>query len=108
MLSGLEIQDALRAFAKKWAGYSGSERSEAQPFLNEIFACYGTSRQSVGALFEDFKSSAGFIDLHLPGVLIVEMKAPGVALEKAADQRRRYWQESSDSAAALLGRRTPR
>lgn len=101
MLSGLEIQEALRAFAAKWSGYSGSERSEAQTFLNELFACYGASRQGVGALFEDFKSSAGFIDLHLPGVLIVEMKAPGVPLEKAADQRRRYWQESSDSTAGI-------
>lgn len=63
MLSGLEIQEALRAFAKRWAGYAGSERSEAQTFLNELFACYGTSRQGVGALFEDFKSSAGFIEL---------------------------------------------
>lgn len=101
MLSGLEIQDALRAFAAKWVGYSGSERSEAQTFLNELFACYGTSRQGVGALFEDFKSSSGFMDLHWPSVLIVEMKAPGVPLEKAADQRRRYWQESSDSSAGI-------
>lgn len=101
MLSGLEIQDALRAFSAKWSGYSGSEKSEAQTFLNELFACYGSSRQGVGALFEDFKSTAGFLDLHWPGVLIVEMKAPGVSLAKAADQRRRYWQESSDSAAGI-------
>lgn len=101
MLSGLEIQDALRAFAKKSSGYSGSERSEAQTFLNELFACYGSNRHGVGALFEDFKSTAGFLDLHWPGVLIVEMKAPGTQLAKATDQRRRYWQESSDPAAGV-------
>ncbi len=97
MRSGLEIQEALRAFVKKWRGYTGSERAEAQTFLNELFACYGSDRSAVGALFEDFTSSAGFMDLHWPGNLIVEMKAPGVALAKAQDQRRRYWQESSDA-----------
>ena len=98
MQSGPEIQEALRRFVTKWAGYTGSEKAEAQTFLNELFACYGSDRSAVGALFEDFTSSAGFMDLHWPGILIVEMKAPQVALDKAKDQRQRYWQESSDSA----------
>lgn len=98
MLSGLEIQANLAKFVAKWAGYSGSERAEAQTFLNELFACYGTDRSAVGARFEDFTSSAGFMDLHWPGILIVEMKGPNVTLDKAKDQRERYWQESSDSA----------
>ncbi|WP_341579343.1 DNA methyltransferase [Microbacterium schleiferi] len=96
--SGAELQRALTEFVRRWSGYSGSERAEAQTFLNELFAAYGSDRQSVGARFEDFRSSAGFMDLHWPGVMIVEMKAPGVALEKAADQRDRYWRESSDPA----------
>lgn len=98
MRSGLEIQAALERFVAKWLGYSGSEKAEAQSFLNELFAAYGTDRREAGALFEDFTSSAGFMDLHLPGTLIVEMKAPHVPLEKAKDQRERYWQESSDAA----------
>lgn len=101
MLSGPEIQDALRAFVARWRGYSGSEKAEAQTFLNELFECYGSNRQAVGARFEDFTSSAGFMDLHWPGTLIVEMKAPGVPLLKAQDQRQRYWQESSDSANGI-------
>ncbi|WP_343871082.1 type IIL restriction-modification enzyme MmeI, partial [Agromyces bracchium] len=101
MKSGLEIQLALEKFVKKWSVYAGSERAEAQTFLNELFAAYGSDRGEVGALFEDFKSSAGFMDLHWPGVLIVEMKAPTVALEKAKDQRVKYWQESSDSKAGI-------
>ena len=101
MRSGLEIQAALQKFVAKWNGYSGSERAEAQSFLNDLFAAYGTDRKDVGALFEDFKSSAGFMDLHWPGVLIVEMKAPHVALEKAKDQRERYWQESSNSELGI-------
>lgn len=101
MRSGAEIEAELRAFAQRWAGYSGSEKSEAQTFLNELFAAYGTDRKAVGALFEDFKTSAGFMDLHWPGELIVEMKKPGTPLAKADDQRIRYWQESSDSAAGI-------
>ena len=98
MRSGLEIQAALQKFVAKWQGFSGTERAEAQSFLNELFAAYGSDRRDVGALFEDFRSSAGFMDLHWPSVLIVEMKAPHVALEKAKEQRERYWQESSNSA----------
>ena len=97
MRSGLEIQAALEKFVKKWSGYAGTEKAEAQTFLNELFDAYGSDRTAVGALFEDFRSSAGFMDLHWPGILIVEMKGPAVALEKAKDQRIRYWQESSNS-----------
>jgi len=98
--SGAEIESALRAFVKRWSTYAGSERAEAQTFLNELFAAYGTDRLDAGALFEDFKSSAGFMDLHWPGHLIVEMKKPGTPLAKADDQRIRYWQESSDASAS--------
>jgi hypothetical protein len=99
--SGLEIQAALQKFVTKWHAYTGTEKAEAQSFLNDLFAAYGTDRHAAGALFEDFKSSAGFMDLHWPGILIVEMKGPNVSLAKAKDQRQRYWQESSDSAAGI-------
>jgi len=95
--SGEEIQHALLAFARKWVGYTGTERAEAQSFLNELFAAYGTDRQAVGAKFEDFKSSAGFMDLHWPGLCIVEMKAPNVDLTAAREQVLRYWHESEDA-----------
>jgi len=99
--SGLEIQAALATFVTKWSGFAGTEKAEAQTFLNELFACYGSDRSEVGALFEDFATSAGFMDLHWPGVLIVEMKAPSVELEKARDQRERYWHESSNAAEGV-------
>ena len=70
--SGQEIQEALRGFVAKWQPYTGTERAEAQTFLNELFACYGTDRLESGAKFEDFKSSAGFMDLHWPSVCIIE------------------------------------
>ena len=101
MRSGLEIQAALAAFIAKWSGFSGTEKAEAQTFLSELFACYGSDRGQGGALFEDFATSAGFMDLHWPGVLIVEMKAPTVVLEKARDQRQRYWLESSNPTEGI-------
>lgn len=101
MRSGEEIRSALIKFAAKWGDYSGSEKAEAQTFLNELFECYGSNRQSAGAKFEDFKSSAGFMDLHWPGTLIVEMKKPSVAVKSARKQVHDYWLESSDPASDL-------
>lgn len=101
MLSGLEIQERLRAFVTRWRGYAGSEIAEDRTFLDELFAAYGTDRKAVGALFQDFKASTGFMDLHWPGVLIVEMKRPGRPLRDAAEQRERYWRESEDEQAGI-------
>ena len=99
MASGEQIQANLRAFADKWGSYTGTERSEAQTFLNELFACYGSDRMAVGANFEDFRSTAGFMDLHWPGICIVEMKAPNRDLRVAQHQVDRYWRESADFEA---------
>ncbi|GAA4851554.1 DNA methyltransferase [Pseudonocardia benzenivorans] len=96
MRSGEEIQAALGSFVERWKTYHGTERAEAQTFLNELFDCYGTDRSASGAKFEDFKSSAGFMDLHWPGTCIVEMKAPDKPLTAARDQVKRYWEESAD------------
>lgn len=97
-LSGPEIQANLRAFVGRWNDYAGTEKSEAQTYLNELFACYGTDRREVGARFEDFKAMAGFMDLHWPGVCIIEMKRPGVVLDTVRGQVERYRLESSDPA----------
>ena len=51
-LSGDEIRKNLAGFVERWADYAGSERSEAQTFLNQLLACYGTDRQEAGARFE--------------------------------------------------------
>lgn len=42
MRSGPEIQAALTAFVTKWSGFTGTEKAEAQTFLNELFACAPT------------------------------------------------------------------
>lgn len=52
-MTGEEIQRNLVDFARKWSLYEGSERAEAQTFLNELFGCYGTDRYDAGARFEE-------------------------------------------------------
>jgi len=99
--SGEEIQAALEPFVNRWRGYAGTERAEAQTFLNQLFEVYGSDRGAVGARFEDFSSSAGFMDLHWPGVCIVEMKAPHKPVASGREQVKRYWEESADEAADI-------
>ena len=99
-LSGDEIRHRLNALALRWGHYAGSERGEAQTFLNELFDCYGTSRVEV-ATFEQ-PQAGRFLDLHWPGVCIVEMKAPAEAgrLDRHREQALDYWRSSADPAAS--------
>lgn len=96
MPSGEEIQRALGAFVERWRDYGGTEKSEAQTFLNQLFECYGSDRRELGAEFEFFAPTAGFMDLHWPGMALIEMKAPAVELKVAQQQVERYWRASSD------------
>jgi hypothetical protein len=95
-LTGEEIRQRLVALAEKWSVYEGSERSEAQTFLNELFDCYGTPRGEV-ARFEE-PQAGGFIDLIWPRVCIVEMKRPSEAgrLAEHREQAFRYWRRAAD------------
>jgi hypothetical protein len=95
-LTGEEIRSRLTAFAARWSVYEGTERSEAQTFLNELFACYGTDRSEV-ARFEEYQAGR-FLDLLWPRVCLIEMKAPGEAkrLGKHREQALGYWMESAD------------
>jgi hypothetical protein len=97
-LSGEEIRGRLSAFASRWSVYEGSERSEAQTFLNELFECYGTKRSDV-ARFEE-PQAGRFLDLIWPRVCLIEMKAPAEAkrLERHRRQALDYWLESADPA----------
>lgn len=47
--SGAQIQSTLVKFARSWEKYRGTERAEAQTFLNELFAAYGQDRREAGA-----------------------------------------------------------
>ena len=90
--SGEETQTALRAFVAKWHDFAGSEKAEAQTFLNGLVDCYGLDRQAAGMLFEHFLPVAGFMDMFWPGRALVEMKAPSktARFEDAQPQAERY------------------
>jgi len=96
-LSSEEVRRSLVDFAREWSLYSGSERAEAQTFLNELFRCYGTDRREVGARFEE-PQAGGFLDLVWPRVCLVEMKRPSEASRLQAHRRQAldYWQNSAD------------
>lgn len=100
MRNGEEIQSDLRKFVARWREYSGSERSEAQTFLNELIQCYGVDRRAVGAHYEDAHTATGIMDLYWPSVCIVEMKAPTRAdrLSQHRKQALDYWHSSDDIA----------
>jgi len=98
--SGEEIQVALRTFVRSWIEYSGTERSEAQTFLNELFAAYGVDRRE-HAVFEQPQGTGGIVDCHYPGVAIIEMKRPseGPRLSDHRSQALEYWRHSDDPAS---------
>jgi len=77
-ISGEEIGRRLVDFARKWSLYDGSERAEAQTFLNGLFECYGTDRLDAGARFEE-PQFGRFLDLIWSRRCIIEMKRPSEA-----------------------------
>lgn len=107
MPSGEEIQAALKAFVGRWRDYSGTERAEAQTYLNELLLCYGADRRLVGAEFEYHRTGTGFMDLHWPEWCIIEMKAPSRAsrLEAHYQQVFDYWMSSADDAGGKAATR---
>jgi hypothetical protein len=92
-----EIRRSVVEFALQWSLYSGSERSEAQTFLNGLFTCYGSDRRAVGARFED-PQEGKFLDLIWPRICLIEMKRPSEAARLAAHRRQAldYWEHSAD------------
>jgi hypothetical protein len=96
-LTGEDIRARLSRFAAHWTLYAGSERSEAQTFLNELLECYGTDRRAV-ARFEA-PQEGRFLDMLWPGTCIIEMKAPAQAnrLSQHRKQAIDYWQASASS-----------
>lgn len=89
-----QIRHRLTELAAQWGGYQGSERAEAQTFLNELLACYGVDRKAVGARFEE-PTGSKFVDMVWPNVCIVEMKRPSEAgnLKKHREQALGYWRQ---------------
>jgi hypothetical protein len=96
-VTGEEIKRNLVEFARRWSLYDGTERAEAQTFLNELFAAYGQDRYEVGARFEEAQAGR-FLDLIWPRVCLVEMKRPSEAARLAShrEQAMSYWRGAAD------------
>ncbi len=94
-----DVRRSLVEFARRWALYEGTERAEAQTFLNELFACYGSDRREVGAKFED-PQEGKFLDLLWPRHCLIEMKRPAESGRLSAHRRQAldYWHGSADPA----------
>lgn len=105
-LTGEEIRASLARFAAHWTLYKGGERSEAQTFLNELLACYGSDRREVGAQFEA-PQEGRFLDMLWPGVCIIEMKAPSESkrLSRHCEQALSYWRESASAERGIAAPR---
>lgn len=95
-----EIVESLKTFVANWSGYSGSERSGAQTFVNQLVQAYTgvEDPRTLDASHEshlplDEGQRHGFIDFYWPGVVLVEMKGPkeSVRLAEHRPQMLRYW-----------------
>ncbi len=90
-----EVRAKAAAFSErhKAAHY---EKGETQTFYNEFFALFGIDRKQVAVYEQRVRNlpgdRQGFIDLFMPGTLIVEQKSAGLDLRKANDQALNYYE----------------
>lgn len=98
--SRADIVESLKSLAESWKGYTGTEKSGAQTFVNQLIQAYtgeadprslDASHESLVPLDEGNKH--GFIDFFWPGVVLIEMKGPkeSVRLADHRPQMLRYW-----------------
>ncbi|THG30686.1 DNA methyltransferase [Naasia lichenicola] len=88
-----EITARAAKFATEWAGET-RETSESQTFWTEFLEVFGINRKRAGGYFEYAVKLAGkkygFIDMFLPGKMLVEQKSSGRDLSKAQGQALSY------------------
>ena len=77
------------------------EKGQTQTFYNEFFGVFGVDRKQVAVYEQRVKNlpgdRRGFIDLFMPGTLIVEQKSAGLDLRVANDQALDYYQGLPES-----------
>lgn len=92
-LSWNEIKTRAIAFSKEWEG-EASEDAEAKSFWDAFFEVFGVHRRRIASFEVPIKredGSGGFIDLLWKGILLVEHKSRGKALDRAYGQARDYF-----------------
>lgn len=92
-LSWNEIAARAARFADDWAGET-YEKGEAQTFWSQFLEIFDIDRRRAGGYFEYAVKLAGrkygFIDMFLPGKLLVEQKSAGRDLTAAQGQALGY------------------
>ena len=99
MLSWNEIRVRAAVFAKNWKN-AKYEKAETQSFYNEFFEVFDVKRSSVARYEEHvtkLDNKSGFIDLFMPGKLIVEQKSSGRDLNDAYVQAGEYFDALPES-----------
>ena len=90
-----EVRARAAKFSDDWK-LATRESADKQTFYNEFFACFGIDRKQVAVYEQRVRNlpgnRQGFIDLFMPGTLIVEQKSAGLDLRAANDQALDYYQ----------------
>lgn len=90
-----EVRAKAAAFADRHK-HAKYEKGETQTFYNEFFACFGVDRRQVAVYEQRVRNlpgdKRGFIDLFMPGKLIIEQKSAGLDLRKANNQALDYYE----------------
>ena len=88
-----ELRVRARRFSRDWKD-AVYEKGETQAFYEAFFRIFDVERRAV-ARYEErvtlLDNSRGYIDLHWPGVLLVEQKSAGRSLLAAREQALRYF-----------------
>lgn len=88
-----ELRHRATAFAHEYAA-TANERSESQSFWRDFLDVFGQNRRRVAQFEVPVKKEGdgqGFIDMFIPGKLLVEQKTMGRDLTKATQQARDYF-----------------
>ena len=92
-LSLAELRHRATAFALEYAD-TASERAESQSFWRDFLDVFGQNRRRIAQFEVPVKKAdgaQGFIDMFIPGKLLVEQKTLGRDLAKATAQARDYF-----------------
>lgn len=97
-LTWQDIRKRAYEFVEEWKDET-REHAEAKTFLDQFFNVFGINRRKV-AVFEQQitrpDGTRGYMDLLMPGKILIEMKSSGKSLIRAYDQARDYFQNLKD------------
>ncbi|WP_027389564.1 class I SAM-dependent DNA methyltransferase [Chrysiogenes arsenatis] len=94
-----DIRNRALAFSKDWSDAS-KEKQQASPFLIDFLEVFGRNRKRTFKFEHNVKKyggKQGYVDLFLPGELLIEMKSRGESLKRAFDQAVDYFEGIADA-----------